>query len=517
MRSVNGLRRIGAELHLLTVVLLFATACGSDPASTQVQDPGGPQGQNPGGSVPLPVSPALVSGPFEPKSEVQASIVNGEVWVSMVPGTIPDGVAVTVRNAGSSAGPVSAQMAGGGFDPLAIPGGTDDTLIIVVHRTRGDSLVGTSVVPVRMRPRVVRVEPANHKTDVPLNSRVTVVFSQPIDWSTVPRGLLLLRDGVPVPGTVSAVVTGGDTVAAEFVPDSLLVPGTTYQLKLLSSVRDRNGFPFQEELDLSFGTVGTPALGRDTTPPQINVPSPLNGEVFSPRWLYLYVTAGDNYALKTVFWLLLQGPGVTKPKVMHAAYNFSPGAIVTGYAGSYDATFGAGPDGLAYGTYVWQAVALDSNDNRAESPPITITVAPPTAGQLLRVVAFSIKEVPLTGAGLLAWAYGPQLTVITMPGASDVRIRGMSGLHIPGVVADAGASCSTWKVPSGIEVNLFSSDWVMDGEFDSERRANGQEASARLYYTDAAGGNYALELTGGAIVPGVYPMPTAGGGQWQCP
>jgi len=514
MRSVNGLRRIGAELHLLTVVLLFATACGGDPASTQVQDPGGPQGQNPGGSVPLPVSPALVSGPFEPKSEVQASIVNGEVWVSMVPGTIPDGVAVTVRNAGSSAGPVSAQMAGGGFDPLAIPGGTDDTLIIVVHRTRGDSLVGTSVVPVRMRPRVVRVEPANHKTDVPLNSRVTVVFSQPIDWSTVPRGLLLLRHGVPVPGTVSAVVTGGDTVAAEFVPDSLLVPGTTYQLKLLSSVRDRNGFPFQEELDLSFGTVGTPALGRDTTPPQINVPSPLNGEVFSPRWLYLSVTAGDNYALKKVFWVLLQGPGVTKPKVMHVAEGFAYEAIATGYSGSYDATFGAGPDGLAYGTYIWQAVALDSNDNRAESPPITITVAPPTAGQLLRVVAFSIKEIPLTG--LRPWAYGPRLTVITMPGASDVRIRGLSGLHIPGVVADAGAACSTWKVPSGVEVSLFG-DWAeMDAEFDSERRATGAEASARLYYTDAAGGNYELELTGGAIVPGTWDATFTSNGEWYC-
>ena len=438
MHSVSGLRRPGAELHLLTVALLFATACGSDPASTQGQDPGGPQGQNPGGSVPLPVSPALVSGPFEPEGEVQASVVNGEVWVSMVPGTIPDGIAVTVRNAGSSTAPVSAQMAGGGFDPLAIPGGTGDTLIIVAHRTRGDSLVGTSLVPVRMRPRVVRVEPANHKTSVPLNSRVTVVFSQPIDWSTVPRGLLLFRDGVQVPGTVAAVVTGGDTLAAEFVPDTPLVPGTTYQLKLLSSLRDKNGFPFQEELDQSFGTVGTPAPGRDTTPPQIRVPTPLNGEVFTPRWLLLQVVATDNNALKEVSWHLLQGPGVTAPKVICASASYPYGvATTTSFLGICDPTQGAGPNGLAYGTYVWQVVAVDSNDNRVESTPLTFSVAPPTAGQLLQVVAFSIKEIPLIGAGLPPWDYGPRSP------SSPRRARAMSGF--------AGCRASIFPVSSTTE------------------------------------------------------------------
>ena len=92
-------------------------------------------------------------------------------------------------------------MVDGGFDPVAIAAEAGDTLLITVHRSDGSSAVGYAVVSASTRPVVVRISPPNHKTDVVLNSIITVVFTQPMDSASLPGALHLRVAGAEVAGT----------------------------------------------------------------------------------------------------------------------------------------------------------------------------------------------------------------------------------------------------------------------------------------------------------------------------
>jgi Tol biopolymer transport system component len=139
----------------------------------------------------------------------------------------------------------------GGFDPSSIGADAGDELSLEVTIGSAPTIVSVKV-PVRLPPRVVRTNPARGRTDVALNVQVLIVFSEPVDKSTVTTAsVVLLRNGLPVTGTVNV---SEDGLNVFFVPQSSLEPSTTYALESRPGIRDLDGDPLAEGLSETFTT-----------------------------------------------------------------------------------------------------------------------------------------------------------------------------------------------------------------------------------------------------------------------
>ena len=233
----------------LICALLILSAC-SDPATSP------PPTTGPDSPSVLPRSAALVSPSIPPAAASNVVVVGGTAYVSMAPGTDPDGQRVSIRNLHGGAS-VTSPMSSGGFDPVAVQADAEDTLLITVLHKAGDSTRTYGLVPVRARPVVVRVSPARGRTDVPLNSLIMVVFNQPMDSASLTGALHLLHEGVDVLGSVSVESTGGVILNGRFVPDRPLNPSSTYELSVSTAAQSVGGIPLEAPVTIEFTTEGS--------------------------------------------------------------------------------------------------------------------------------------------------------------------------------------------------------------------------------------------------------------------
>jgi Tol biopolymer transport system component/plastocyanin len=187
--------------------------------------------------------------------------VSEVAYVSLPPGTAPEGVAATVRNerTGSS---VMVAVVDGGFDPVPVGAQAGDALEVTVANSVGATVHATlERVPARRSPRVVRTVPPRGKTDVPLNARIIVVFSEPIDPATLSSEAVQLRLRVggtrlAVPGRLEFRDT--DRLTAVLVPERPLVRRAGYELVVTTAIRDVDGDGLEEPVTVQF-TTGTAA------------------------------------------------------------------------------------------------------------------------------------------------------------------------------------------------------------------------------------------------------------------
>jgi alpha-tubulin suppressor-like RCC1 family protein len=242
----------------MTALAIFAAlgsfgACGDDSEVTGV-----------GGVIANPAAP-LVSDPLSlglttasrlsAAQRAPASSAERLVYVSLPGGSYTGGVSATIRN--TAGGPTLTQtMANGGFDPIAIPAGVGDTILIDVRTTAGPGPHILLAVPRRRAPGVVRTQPPKGKRDVSLNSRVTIVFSEPIQPATLTSSsITLFRGGSIVPSVVT-LLPGG--VVAELIPSDRLAALATYRLELTQGILDLEGDALGAAPSLEF-TTGTTA------------------------------------------------------------------------------------------------------------------------------------------------------------------------------------------------------------------------------------------------------------------
>ena len=213
-----------------------------------------------------PTTPLVVSAPVSRSSTglslVTTSAVSGAalteamhdsfVYVSMPPGSVPSGTNATVLDVATRRSVIVA-FADGGFDPVAIAASVGDSLEIEVRREGGVSGVDFAVVPRRRPPVIVRTDPPKGKTDVPLNTQILIVFSEPVDPATLAGAVRLLNGTTVVAGTVTLSASGID---ANFAPASPLAPNTTYQLEVSTGVRSVTGAAPDSPTRITF-TTGT--------------------------------------------------------------------------------------------------------------------------------------------------------------------------------------------------------------------------------------------------------------------
>jgi len=216
-------------------------------------------------SVSGPVANAIIAA--DRSAAHQSAGVSAEVsYVSLVPGTLPEGTAATATNL-RTAERLTVAIVDGGFDPQPIPASVGDTLQVTVSLAGGkpDVEAFTSVAA-KVPPRIVRTRPPRGQTDVPLNMVITIVFTEPVDPASVNSTSVTLSAGAsPVPGEVRVLPGTGYTV--EFTPTALLAPTTTYTLTVGPTVTNLAGTSVGLASGVTFTTA--PSLGSVTVSPDV--------------------------------------------------------------------------------------------------------------------------------------------------------------------------------------------------------------------------------------------------------
>ena len=181
-------------------------------------------------------------------------------YVSLPPGTVPTGVAAVIRNAAAGSA-VRVPVVAGGFDPVPVAARAGDALELVVSDAAGAAVYTAAItVPVRRPPKVVRTVPPKGKTDVPLNARITVVFSEPIDASTLTGTSVQLRQGASaIAGRLE--FRDPDHLTAAFVPAAPLAAGTPYTLVVTQGIHDLDGEALEAAVSVEFTTTSRAASG----------------------------------------------------------------------------------------------------------------------------------------------------------------------------------------------------------------------------------------------------------------
>ncbi|HYC30886.1 MAG TPA: Ig-like domain-containing protein [Gemmatimonadales bacterium] len=200
-------------------------------------------------------SAVLVSDPFTASvSEAPgAHLVLPVTYVSFPPGTIPGGVSATISNPRTQAA-LRVELVAGGMDPVPVAADAGDTLTFVIDTGSVELMRFTRLVPASVALRVVRTEPPAGARDLPLNLRVRIVFTEPVDPSTGGANAIgLVQGGTAVPGQVTI---SSDGLVAIVQPDATLQPNTEYTLEVGEGVRDTDGQPLQDAVVARF-TTGT--------------------------------------------------------------------------------------------------------------------------------------------------------------------------------------------------------------------------------------------------------------------
>ena len=244
------------QLALLPLAVVALSVC-SD---------GGPDDGSDFTETPLSEVPE-VSDPLDanvPGAALRLLAEDGQdvVYVALPVGGAPAGFKASVRRVGDEVF-TTVKMQDGGFEPIAVHAGPSDSIEIIVRSLSGSEVLHSKnpVRPTR-RPTVVRTWPPRKKTDMPVNALLVVVFSEPLDKTTVTSSnVRLYRGRQEVSGQVR--VLDGDGTAIVFKPDASLAPAREYRLIVEPGVTDADGEPVESQVVLGFrtgvGTVGPPA------------------------------------------------------------------------------------------------------------------------------------------------------------------------------------------------------------------------------------------------------------------
>ena len=201
-------------------------------------------------SNPIPTS-ILASATVVPR------VANGTaeelVYVSLAPGAVPEGDRAAIRRVGDTVSFTTA-IVDGGFDPVPIVASVGDVIEISV-RNSSDVIISrvTATVMAARRPVVVRTNPPPRKRDVPLNTAIVVVFSEPIDSTTVTTSSIELRRSTTVVTGTVAFLDGSPTNVV-FTPDNVLAPNTDYSLVVTDGVKDLDGTALETGVTVDFTT-----------------------------------------------------------------------------------------------------------------------------------------------------------------------------------------------------------------------------------------------------------------------
>jgi len=433
------------------------------------------------------LSGLYASGPVASASDASNSVSgNASVdpsvevsWVSLVPGTVPDGSAAKIVNR-RTARSLTTVIVDGGFDPQPISASLGDTIQVIVSRVgKPDAAAVLSVVP-RPAPRLVRSTPPRGQTDVPLNMVITLVFSEPLDAASVnPTSITLTAAGSsPVAGAVRVVP--GPGYAVEFAPAAPLAPSTRYALTVRDVV-NLAGTPLAAPTSTSFttsATAPTTIVPRGQAAREILVNS--HFLAFGP-W-----EAGTGNALPTVW--RSRDPSI---------------ATATSWGNSQT-------DGEVVGIRPGTTIVEGTTQGGTVTISVTVLAPAPAAAASPVVVDFRMLELQSAPAGSNSWFYAPELVVRDTTGRGGTAVIALS-VDLPGMGIPP--TCHMLRPVGSSPTEVFHEsygDFELTYDAGGGARASGTEAVAHITLRIPGPAAMIIDVPG-PIVPGSMPTTYTGG------
>lgn len=223
-----------------------------------------PAAPEPGGTkvIELPVNSRLTNLPgLHATASRGLSAPEPKAFVSIERGSLSEGTSLVLRRASGGA-EIHALLTGGGLDPVAVPALGGEELLLDVMDGSDLVLAASALVIPRVPPIVIRTDPPKRRTSVPVNMRVIIVFSEPIEPTSVTsRSIRLIGAGAEVQGTL---VLRDDGTVVELYPSAPLRYSTDYTLEIGTDIVDLSGDHLVEAESVAFQT--EPCVSTDTTP-----------------------------------------------------------------------------------------------------------------------------------------------------------------------------------------------------------------------------------------------------------
>ncbi len=280
-------------------------------------------------SDPIGISAPFVESPpqaFDARADYVA-------YVSLAPNTIRHGLNILIRNRNTGYTRL-ALLSAGGLDPVAVHAATGDALELTVTDSAGAASQVTLVVSAARPPIVVRSNPPPRKRDVPLNAAIVVVFSEPMNPTTVTaQTLLLLHNGQAVAGAVTLTPDG---LYATFTPDAPFGAEADYTLVVTTAVADAGGQHLEQTVVAGFSTAAAavPVESLAVEPPVLTLAP---GDTATLR-VRAFDAAGYELQAPAVMWSSAD-PGVATVSPTGTVAGMAVGtAVVTATADSVSAT-----------------------------------------------------------------------------------------------------------------------------------------------------------------------------------
>ncbi len=135
--------------------------------------------------------------------------------------------------------------------------------------TNGQQLDTGSVTLQNAPLSVASVIPADYSGNVPVNTAVQIIFSEPIDADTVTSDSVRLNLGNDSVGVVRTVSPDG--LIVKLTPEQNLAEAQTYKVVVSTQIRNRTGSPLPNQFSSNFVTALT---NTDNTPPGVVAVTP---------------------------------------------------------------------------------------------------------------------------------------------------------------------------------------------------------------------------------------------------
>ena len=225
---------------------------------------------------------------------------NSSVTVVFAEALLPKSVtsAVLQVQADGSASPIagSLQLAAGNTELIFVPDALmQDFTLHTVSISGVKDEAGNAILPVQfnfttgnfvdtVRPSVVDISPSSNATDVPLNSVIDVILSEPIIPDTVTEESFYVIDRSTSQRFEGVLSVSDDKSSISFVPNSPFLVGRQYQVVLTSAIQDLFGLSL-------YGTSRyfTTSFESDGVAPEVVSTTIADGAIDIPRNVLLKV------------------------------------------------------------------------------------------------------------------------------------------------------------------------------------------------------------------------------------
>jgi len=279
-----------------------------------------------------------------------------------------------------------------------------------------------------IRPMVTSTNPISESADINIGSKITAVFSVPMDPSTMTTDNFVLMQGTTA--VAGEVVYTGTT--ATFTPSAALSANTSYTAKITTAAKDEAGLGLAKDYTWNFTTGAVP----DLTKPTVTLTDPLNnatGVLLNKFIVITFSKAMDPPTVTSLTYLLKQGSASVAGAVTYTGTTatFTPSDNLE-YSKVYTGTVTTGAKDLAGNAlavdYTFSFTTLDAPDLALPMVNSTDPLSSATDIAANKVVTITFNEA-MTASTINSTTL--TLTQGTNPVTGTVGYSGMTATFTP--------------------------------------------------------------------------------------